>query len=394
MALLVDGIILDELTSDPTSPVDGEIWFNTTENRLKVRRNGATEVLIDKDEFEAHSTATTNPHTTTLEQARTAGDTFSGDVNMGGNKILNAGTAGSPTDTDLANVGWIKSHVDSKIRGLDWQESVLDQFDPTSGTPGSPVTGDRYISTATANGWTDKYIYEWDGSAWVETIPNEGYATRVEDENLLYIFDGTNWGSLGGAISHADLLNLTADDHTQYLLVNGTRAMTGNLNMGTNAITNVGNVDGVDVSAHNARHIRAGADEIDGDKLDIDWNPTNYTPTTAPTEVTDADELTAHLAGIDAELASLGGSQLEHKAGKALAAAFSGNPKKATVTFSTAFADANYSPALIAETTGNKTFTPAVDSAPAAGSFVINLGSNSTTGLVAVLWTATKHGEE
>ena len=30
---------------------------------------------------------------------------------------------------------------------------------------------------------------------------------------------------------------------------------------------------------HAASHIRGGTDEIDGDKLDIDWNPTNYTPT-------------------------------------------------------------------------------------------------------------------
>ena len=55
---------------------------------------------------------------------------------------------------------------------------------------------------------------------------------------------------------------------------------------------------------HDATHIRAGSDEIDGDKLDIDWNPTNYTPTTSPTEADNADNLTAHLAGIDAELAN------------------------------------------------------------------------------------------
>lgn len=51
---------------------------------------------------------------------------------------------------------------------------------------------------------------------------------------------------------------------------------------------------------HAALHITGGADEIDGDQLDIDWTPTNYTPTTAPAEVTNADHLTAHLAGIDA----------------------------------------------------------------------------------------------
>lgn len=49
--------------------------------------------------------------------------------------------------------------------------------------------------------------------------------------------------------NHSEMVNLGADDHTQYLLINGSRAMSGNLDMGTNDVTNVGLVDGVDVSA-------------------------------------------------------------------------------------------------------------------------------------------------
>ena len=87
-----------------------------------------------------------------------------------------------------------------------------------------------------------------------------------------------------------------------------------------------------------------------------------------------------------------GGNYLAQKAGKALAASFSGAPAKATVTFSGAFSDANYSVALTLETTGNKTFAPSVESV-AADSFVIHLGSGNTSGLTAVHWTAMKHGE-
>ena len=50
---------------------------------------------------------------------------------------------------------------------------------------------------------------------------------------------------------------------------------------------------------HASRHITGGADEVDGDKLDIDWNPTYSTPATTPTEATSVDHLTAHLYGID-----------------------------------------------------------------------------------------------
>lgn len=61
---------------------------------------------------------------------------------------------------------------------------------------------------------------------------------------------------------HGSLAGLGDDDHTQYLLADGTRAMSGNLDMGTNTITNVGTVDGVDVSDHSSRHDPGGSDAL------------------------------------------------------------------------------------------------------------------------------------
>ncbi|MBN2256683.1 MAG: hypothetical protein JW704_02515 [Anaerolineaceae bacterium] len=54
--------------------------------------------------------------------------------------------------------------------------------------------------------------------------------------------------TFSGVTDHGALGGLGDDDHPQYLLVGGSRAMSGSLNMGSFAITNVGNVDGVDVS--------------------------------------------------------------------------------------------------------------------------------------------------
>ena len=51
--------------------------------------------------------------------------------------------------------------------------------------------------------------------------------------------------------------------------------------------------------------ITAGTAEIDGDQLDIDFTPTNYTPATDPAEVTDVDHLSAHLFGIDTAIAGI-----------------------------------------------------------------------------------------
>ena len=118
---------------------------------------------------------------------------------------------------------------------------------------------------------------------------------------LIYNNGLSQWEAqtLAYTTDHGVLIGLGDDDHTQYLLVSGSRAMTGALDMGAQAITNVGLVDGVTVSNHDGRHERAGADEIDGDHLDIDFTPTNYTPSTAPAEASHVDDLAAHLQGID-----------------------------------------------------------------------------------------------
>jgi len=124
-----------------------------------------------------------------------------------------------------------KGYVDGLINGVDWQASVLSRYDPTASTPPTPGTGDRYISTATANGWTIDYIYEYNGATWDVLPPNEGMATWVEDENKQYVYNGSSWVVFGTTLDHNDLINthnlttdidhgtitgLIDDDHTQY----------------------------------------------------------------------------------------------------------------------------------------------------------------------------------
>jgi len=112
---------------------------------------------------------------------------------------------------------------------------VEDWHDPTGGLPVDPLVGDRYISEATAGGWTTDYIYEWDGDEWIESVPTEGWMVWMLLEFMFYVFFSGGWT----AIDHGSLIGLTDDDHPQYLLVDGTRAMTGELDMGTNKIVSV-----------------------------------------------------------------------------------------------------------------------------------------------------------
>lgn len=62
-------------------------------------------------------------------------------------------------------------------------------------------------------------------------------------------------------------------------------------------------------STHASSHIQGGADEIDGDLIDVDATPVNYTPVTTAgagqtNPATDVDHLAAHLIGIDNALAT------------------------------------------------------------------------------------------
>jgi hypothetical protein len=86
------------------------------------------------------------------------------------------------------------------------------------------------------------------------------------------------------------------------------------------------------------------------------------------------------------------GLAVDIKSGVLIPGAFAGNPKKATVTFTTAFPDANYAVTLAAEAANDKGFVPHVESKTAAG-FVVNLGTNNIANLVAVGWHATPNGE-
>jgi len=515
MPLAVDGILYDTLSADPGSPQEGQAWYNSTSQLFKVYRNSATVSLTDSTTFSGHTGNTSNPHTTTLEQARTAGSTLAGAINMGGFAITNIAQGSS--STDVAQRQWVTDQINQKLRGFDWQNSVLSRI---TTPPGSPTTGDRYLIIATATStWLGKenQIAEWNGSSWDYAIPNEGFTTRVEAENLIYTYDGASWGSLGTAVSHSSLTNLTADDHTQYLLVAGTRAMSGSLNMGGNAITNVGTVDGVTVSAHASRHNPGGADALAvASAVGLDATSTNtqgaassyaisnhthaidtatgtistiqagasasggtaaglvrrdhvHAVSTAAvitlTDSTNAEGTATSLARSDhthahgnrgggtlhsltsssghgfapqsnfaatanptvnndgtqgyvpgshwnnttngtswicisngtgaavwKELTNIAGV-LTTKAGKVLAASFAGNPKKATVTFTTAFASTAYAITLtpIIATSGTL-YTPNVES-QLAGSFVINMGTNTVSSLTAVSWTAIASGE-
>lgn len=389
MPLSVDGILFDILSADPGSPSEGQMWYNTTTKVYGIFRNGVTTYHVDYVQFQIHAGSTSNPHSTTLEQARTAGATLAGAINMGGNAINNV-AAGS-TGTDVAQRQWTTDQINAKVKGLDWQDPVINsQTTP----PVSPVEGDRYRIIAVATGvWAGKenQIATWTSGAWVYYVPTEGSILRDMTANTYIVFDGTGWGNLGNCVDHNALINLTTGDvHTQYPNVNGTR-----FSDTTHGTRGGGSLHGLASAAGHGfkpqsnwvaiTNPGAGNDSSQGYAVGSQWLNTLTGAIWQATSV-------AVGAAVWRELTNISGSLIS-KSGKVLAASFVGNPKKATVTFATAFADANYSVNVTPVISVNgTTYAPNIESQTAAN-FVINMGANNIGSLVQVNWTAVKNGE-
>lgn len=96
--------------------------------------------------------------------------------------------------------------------GGPWLDDIDGFHDPTNGLPTWATGDERYVASATANGWTEGRIYEHDGatSTWTETAPAATNAVTDADGRD-WFYDGSAWsatasGTLAGALG----LNATA----------------------------------------------------------------------------------------------------------------------------------------------------------------------------------------
>ena len=140
-----------------------------------------------------------------------------------------------------------RDYVDNAVQGIEWQDSIFDR--DLASAPGGPAVADRYIVAAGASGvWAghDDDIATWSGTAWIFTTPTLGMIVGVDDEVRTVRWNGSAWVFFGTTVDHGNLSGLGDDDHPQYH--DGSLAYTGALNMGGNAISNVGLVDGRNVS--------------------------------------------------------------------------------------------------------------------------------------------------
>ncbi|ETR69196.1 MAG: hypothetical protein OMM_04090 [Candidatus Magnetoglobus multicellularis str. Araruama] len=141
-----------------------------------------------------------------------SGGTVTGQISMDGNQINDLGKPS--LDTDAAT----KFYVDSRVQGIDWQETVIDIIDPVTDFPVNPVAKDRYIALTDGNDWIKNYIYEFNGQSWDETAPQKHFAVWVNEKGGQYVYDDDQqeWTLISGSFLHDHLSGLSGGKNEEY----------------------------------------------------------------------------------------------------------------------------------------------------------------------------------
>lgn len=167
------GLVIPILSSDPASPQNGAIWYNSTSNTFKKRENGATtsissgeisdatfRIIDDGDgtkkiAFEASGITTGTTRTVTMPDAnvnlldvnnailKDGSRAFTAAQSMGGFKISNL------ADPTLAQDAATKAYVDATATGLDIKQSV--RVATTAALAANTAAGSGIGKTLTAN---------------------------------------------------------------------------------------------------------------------------------------------------------------------------------------------------------------------------------------------------
>lgn len=169
----IRNVLAHLLASDPGSPSEGQIWYDTTNHYLKFRNNSATIVLGRLDQITAPTA----------------------DVSLNSKKIVNLLDPGSPQDAAT------KNYVDGiAAGGVYWKAPVrvASTVNVTVSAPGTTIdgvtmaSGDRVglvgQTTTTENG-----IYIWNGSAAAMTRASDAdTSAEVKSGIAFFVNEGTN----------------------------------------------------------------------------------------------------------------------------------------------------------------------------------------------------------
>lgn len=175
-----------QLGTDPVAPVEGQFWYNTTEDRLKhydgtsVQSVAVLTDITSAMDFKGGYDASAN--TPNLDSAPTAGTIFKGDfyyVTVGGTfftetvEVGDALIANQDDPTTLAHWTRVQFNVDQATETVRGVAEIATQAETDAGTDDSRIVTPLKLVTYIGNqGYTKKFAVDLDGAG-------EASVTRV-----------------------------------------------------------------------------------------------------------------------------------------------------------------------------------------------------------------------
>lgn len=186
------------LASDPVSPVNGQIWVNTTSWVLKIRANGVSIALGRLDQITAPTT----------------------NVTLNSQRITDLSDPVS--DTDAATRGWVLAQLTDK----DWKEScrvattaniTLSGAQTIDGV--SVVAGDRVLVKNQSTG-ADNGIYVCAAGSWSRSS-DANVSSEVTSGLTVFIEEGTTSGGKTYQLTTANPITLGSTALTFTMISSG-----------------------------------------------------------------------------------------------------------------------------------------------------------------------------
>lgn len=185
----MDGIDISNLATSVT---------NNTSDISTIQTNigtNSTNISNLQTDLSTHTGSTSNPHQTTLEQARLENNQLSGDIYSSGSIVLDgtvdgvdlsylnsefnthSGSTLNPHQVSLEQSRLINNQLQGNVDFNNYQLQNL-TVENLATAPTTPVSGEVYFNT------TDSYIYIWDGTIWQNMLPVFGTEFyEIADEN-------------------------------------------------------------------------------------------------------------------------------------------------------------------------------------------------------------------
>jgi hypothetical protein len=101
MSFTIDYLTLDKFSPDPSSPEDGDLWYNEATDTIKIHAESITRSLVDNILFTTHTGSLLNPHEVTKAQIGLSSVTDDPQLLRSGNDFSLFTEKGSPVGADI-----------------------------------------------------------------------------------------------------------------------------------------------------------------------------------------------------------------------------------------------------------------------------------------------------